>query len=111
MATQLEPWHNLAGKVVLVTGASAGLGRDFCLDLAKAGCLVVAAARRLDHLQSLCNEINQLLRPGTGSSLRAVAVELDVSADGADIEKYVQKAWDAFGHIDALINNAGYRGT
>lgn len=107
MAKQLdlEPWHDLAGKVVLVTGASAGLGRDFCLDLAGAGCNVIAAARRVDRLRSLCDEIN-----GKDGRLRAVAVELDVAADGGAIEKYVQKAWEAFGHIDALINNAGVRG-
>ncbi|KAL6179174.1 hypothetical protein ACLB2K_050690 [Fragaria x ananassa] len=39
------------------------------------------------------------------------AVELDVSADDSSIQKSVQKAWDAFGRIDALINNAGVRGT
>lgn len=101
----MEPWHNLAGKVVLVTGASSGLGREFCLDLARAGCRVIVAARRTELLQSLCNKIND-----GDSVLRAVAVMLDVSADGATIDKSVQKAWDAFGHIDVLINNAGVRG-
>ncbi|PHT63418.1 hypothetical protein T459_32782 [Capsicum annuum] len=42
--------------------------------------------------------------------VRAVAIELDVTADGTTIEASVKKAWDAFGHIDALINNAGVRG-
>ncbi|KAK7267187.1 hypothetical protein RIF29_19852 [Crotalaria pallida] len=109
----LEPWHNLAGKVVLVTGASAGLGSEFCLDLAKAGCRIIAAARRVDRLNSLCEEINRMAvtEAGDGAkSIRAIAVELDVSADGPTIDKYVQKAWDAFGHIDVLINNAGVRG-
>ncbi|KAM7270186.1 hypothetical protein ACFE04_030324 [Oxalis oulophora] len=46
METPLEPWHELENKVVLVTGASSGIGRGFCLDLAKAGCRVIAAARR-----------------------------------------------------------------
>ncbi|KAI4381562.1 hypothetical protein MLD38_007623 [Melastoma candidum] len=101
----LEPWHQLGDKVVMVTGASAGLGREFCLDLAKAGCRVVAAARRVDRLRSLCDEINS-----EAVETRAVAVELDVSADGASIEASVRVAWDAFGRIDALINNAGYRG-
>ncbi|KAJ1384709.1 Short-chain dehydrogenase/reductase SDR [Sesbania bispinosa] len=118
MATQvshrhLEPWHNLDGKVVLVTGASSGIGRDFCLDLARAGCRIVAAARRLHRLKSLCDEINQMSLPpevgGCAGGLRAVAVELDISADGPSIDKSVQKAWEAFGHIDALINNAGVR--
>ncbi|KAL1368116.1 uncharacterized protein [Arachis hypogaea] len=114
MASQLEPWNYLAGKVVMVTGASSGLGRDFCLDLARAGCRIVAAARRVDRLKSLCDEINRMTTPlGRGSddgALRAAAAELDVTADGATIEKYVEKAWNAFGHIDALINNAGLRG-
>ncbi|CAN0841608.1 Glucose 1-dehydrogenase [Linum grandiflorum] len=114
VSAQLEPWCNLQDKVVLVTGASSGLGRYFCLDLAKAGCKVVAAARRFDRLQSLCNEINLLPFPNTAgdpSGPRAAAVELDVSADGAAIDQAVQKAWEVFGKIDALINNAGIRGS
>ncbi len=111
--SQLEPWRQLPGKVVMVTGASSGLGRDFCLDLARAGCRVVAAARRVDRLKSLCDEINVLPSSDSGtdpSGPRAVALELDVSADGPAIERSVQRAWDAFGRIDALINNAGFRG-
>lgn len=106
-AKPVEPWHKLDDKVVLVTGASSGLGCEFCLDLAKAGCRIVAAARRLDRLHSLCHEINNLYGNGT---VRAVSVELDVSADSATIDRSIQKAWDAFGYIDALINNAGVRG-
>lgn len=105
MESEFEPWLRLENKVVMVTGASSGLGREFCSDLAKAGCIIIAAARRIDRLQSLCTEINS-------SSIRktAVAVELDISASGAAIQASVNKAWDAFGRIDALINNAGYRG-
>lgn len=103
----LEPWCQLDNKVVMVTGASSGLGREFCLDLAKAGCRIVAAARRVDRLKSLCDEINKQ----SGSSVRAMAVELDVSANGAAIENSVQMAWEAFGRIDALVNNAGVSGT
>ncbi|GAA0148604.1 reductase [Lithospermum erythrorhizon] len=105
-ANHMEPWHELSGKVVMVTGASAGLGREFCLDLAKAGCRIIAAARRVDRLQSLCDEINE--RAG---SLRAVAVELDVSANKKVIEEAVNKTWGAFGRIDALLNNGGVRGS
>ncbi|CDP21456.1 unnamed protein product [Coffea canephora] len=116
---QFEPWSHLDGKIVFVTGASSGLGREFCLDLAKAGCKVVAAARRLERLKSLCDEINQLFpSPSTSSpveldpnSTRAVAVELDVTADASTIETSVQRAWNAFGHIDAVVNNAGVRGS
>ncbi|XP_062111921.1 uncharacterized protein LOC133823272 [Humulus lupulus] len=113
LSDNMEPWLDLLGKVVLVTGASSGLGRDFCLDLAKAGCHVVAAARRVDRLKSLCDEINGLTLSTPSSSkgsVRSMAVELDVCAEGPTIEKSVQRAWEAFGRIDALVNNAGIRG-
>jgi NAD(P)-dependent dehydrogenase (short-subunit alcohol dehydrogenase family) len=102
------PWSRVEGQVVLVTGASSGIGRDFCLDLARAGCRVVAAARRTDRLRSLCEEINS---SESAEGPRAIAVELDVSTGGSTLEAAVQRAWDAFGRVDALINNAGIRGT
>ncbi|KAJ4799585.1 NAD(P)-binding Rossmann-fold superfamily protein [Rhynchospora pubera] len=101
----LPPWSLLEGKVVMVTGASSGIGRELCLDLARAGCFIVAAARRTDRLQSLCDEIN-----GAGSALRSVPVQLDVSGSETEIENEVKKGWDAFGRINALVNNAGIRG-
>ncbi|XP_052171834.1 uncharacterized protein LOC127787840 [Diospyros lotus] len=107
MASQessLEPWNHLGGKVVMVTGASSGIGRELCLDLARAGCRIVAAARRTDRLESLCLEINKRSR-------LAASVELDVSADGPAIEAAVERAWNLFGTIDVLVNNAGFRGS
>ncbi|WCJ33320.1 NAD(P)-binding Rossmann-fold superfamily protein [Euphorbia peplus] len=109
--SELEPWSHLQNKVVLVTGASSGLGLDFCLDLAKAGCRIVAAARRVDRLKSLCDEINNLPSPSSLIRPRAVAVELDVCANEATVDRSIQTAWNAFGRIDALINNAGVRGS
>uniref|UniRef100_A0A0E0IEB2 Uncharacterized protein n=1 Tax=Oryza nivara TaxID=4536 RepID=A0A0E0IEB2_ORYNI len=106
-AAAAPPWSRLEGRVVLVTGASSGLGREFCLDLARAGCLVVAAARRADRLRSLCDEINA---SAPRASAAAAAVELDVASGGPALEAAVQSAWDAFGRIDVLINNAGLRG-
>lgn len=106
VSRQLETWCDLEGKVVLVTGASAGLGREFCTDLAKAGCFIVAAARRAERLKTLCDEIN-----GSSTITRAVGVELDVAAAGDIIEATARKAWNVFGRIDVLINNAGIRGT
>ncbi|XP_020153590.1 uncharacterized protein [Aegilops tauschii subsp. strangulata] len=99
------PWSKLQGQVVLVTGASSGLGREFCLDLARAGCRVVGAARRADRLRSLCDEINAAAQVPL-----AVAVGLDVAAGESSVEAAVLTAWDAFGRVDVLINNAGVRG-
>ncbi|KAL0346152.1 UNVERIFIED_CONTAM: Peroxisomal trans-2-enoyl-CoA reductase [Sesamum radiatum] len=111
VASELEPWLRLDNKVVMVTGASSGLGRDFCLDLAKVGCRVIAAARRIDRLRSLCDEINSRIGDAPSQDRpRAVSLELDISASAASIEASVQTAWAAFGRIDALINNAGIRG-
>ncbi|CAN8279396.1 unnamed protein product [Cochlearia groenlandica] len=107
MKKKLEPWCELKDKVVLVTGASSGIGREICLDLAKAGCKIIAAARRVDRLESLCSEINGL--DSTGIK-QAAPLELDVSSNAATIQTAVQEAWNIFGNIDALINNAGIRG-
>ncbi|KAF4351285.1 hypothetical protein G4B88_017783 [Cannabis sativa] len=109
----MEPWLDLQGKVVMVTGASSGLSRDFCVDLAIVGCRVVAAARRVDRLKSLSDEIKSLAlstSSSSSSSVRAMAVELDVCVDGPTIEKSVQRAWEAFGRINALVNNADIKG-
>ncbi|KAL8155109.1 hypothetical protein AgCh_000484 [Apium graveolens] len=116
---KMEPWNNLEGKVVMITGASSGLGRELCIDLAKAGCKVVAAARRMDKLKSLCEDINNFVnaseltnapKPGSVHTVHAMAVELDVAGDGETIKLSVEKAWKCFGRIDALVNNAGIRG-
>ncbi|KAK9987119.1 hypothetical protein SO802_032070 [Lithocarpus litseifolius] len=106
----LEEWGKLEGKMVTVTGASSGLGLGFCLDLAKVGCKIIAAAQRVARLHSLCHQINRLSSSSSSSSPRAVAVKLDLTADGPTIENSIQKAWDVFGHIHDLVNNAGFRG-
>lgn len=116
VSSKFVPWNELSGKVVMVTGASSGIGREFCIDLAKAGCRIIAAARRVDRLMSLCDEINKL-QPMSSSrkcelthGVGAVAVELDVSAKDTVIEASIKRSWDIFGRIDVLINNAGIRG-
>ncbi|KAH0719752.1 hypothetical protein KY284_004782 [Solanum tuberosum] len=104
-------WQDgLNGKVVMVTGASSGIGRELSINLAKAGCRIIVSARRVDKLKSLCNHINSSSK-SEGPVPSAIAVELDVTANGGNIEAAVQIAWDAFGRIDALVNNAGARGS
>lgn len=48
----MEPWHDFIGKIVMVTGASSGIGLELCLDLAKARCNIIAAARCVDRLKA-----------------------------------------------------------
>lgn len=88
----------LLGKRVLVTGASSGIGRDFAKALCARGATVVAAARRLEALQSLSVEA-----PGPG---RIIPLRLDVG-DVASIDGAITEAENAVGPLDVLVNNAG----
>uniref|UniRef100_A0A0D3C545 3-oxoacyl-[acyl-carrier-protein] reductase n=1 Tax=Brassica oleracea var. oleracea TaxID=109376 RepID=A0A0D3C545_BRAOL len=78
---------DLKDKVVLVTGASSGIGKEICLDLVKAGCKIIAAARRVDRLNSLCSNINSFGSTGT----QATALELDVASVQPPFEKRLRK--------------------
>ena len=82
------------GKVVLITGASAGMGREAAILLAQQGHRVYAAARRLGLMADLADH-------------GVTAVELDVT-DGDGNEQVVGRIIDSEGRIDVLINNAGF---
>jgi len=90
----------LKNKVVLITGASSGFGRDAARHFALEGCKVALAARRLDRLQDLVDEIQKM-------GGEALAIPVDV-VEGDEIRLMVQTAIDLFGQIDILFNNAGY---
>ncbi|MBN1423017.1 SDR family NAD(P)-dependent oxidoreductase [Candidatus Fermentibacteria bacterium] len=90
---------DLTGKTAIVTGASQGLGVSYARGLAKAGCDLVLAARSLDKLEEVANEIRQW-------GHRALPVKMDVTRV-EDIQSAVEKAVSEFGHIDVLVNNAG----
>jgi NADP-dependent 3-hydroxy acid dehydrogenase YdfG len=90
----------LAGKVVLVTGASSGFGAAAAKLFARNGCSLVLAARRLDRLE----EIAKKIREGGG---HALTVAMDVGRP-EQIEAMVSSAIGVYGHIDILLNNAGY---
>lgn len=90
---------DLSGKVALVTGASAGLGRRFAQTLAGAGAAVVLTARRTERLDALVETI-------AAAGGRALAQPLDLR-DPAAIVAAFDAAEQAFGTVDILVNNAG----
>lgn len=89
-------------KVVVVTGASSGIGAATALAFGRAGAKVVLAARRLDRLMVAAQAIEAL---GTGAEALAVAADL---SQLADIQSLVAQAQARFGRIDVLFNNAGF---
>jgi NADP-dependent 3-hydroxy acid dehydrogenase YdfG len=89
----------LAGRVALVTGASAGIGRATARTLARAGADVAVTARRADRLEELVAEIE-------GSGGRALALAADVVSLEA-VRSVVDGTIDDLGSLDVLVNNAG----
>ncbi|HET6615322.1 MAG TPA: SDR family oxidoreductase [Dehalococcoidia bacterium] len=90
----------LEGATVIVTGASAGIGRETALAFARAGSNVVLAARRQDRLEALALQIERI-------GVQALVVPADVGRS-EDVERMVRRAIERFGRIDVLVNNAGF---
>ncbi|MFT3938463.1 SDR family NAD(P)-dependent oxidoreductase [Rhodopseudomonas sp.] len=95
----MDQLFDVSNEVILVTGASQGLGRQFARVLAARGAAIVLAARQIDKLQSLEQEIKE-------SGGRAVAVRMDVT-DLGSMAAALDQAEAAIGPITVLINNAG----
>lgn len=90
---------SLAGKVVLITGASSGIGANLARVAGRAGARVVLAARRVERLA----EVQRDIEFENGSAL---SVALDVT-DRASVEAAFDAAEAAFGVVDVVLNNAG----
>ena len=90
---------SLQGRVVLVTGASSGLGRHFASVLAGAGASVVAAARRQERVATLVDEI-------AANGGAAIAAQLDVT-EPQSITEVFNAGEREFGVVDMVVNNAG----
>lgn len=89
----------IAGRSVVITGASSGFGKGTALELARSGANLILAARRDALLDQLAHECES-----AGGS--ALAVPTDVGVRG-EVEKLAQAALGRFGRIDVWINNAG----
>jgi NAD(P)-dependent dehydrogenase (short-subunit alcohol dehydrogenase family) len=87
----------MAGKVCVVTGASSGIGRRTALDLAAAGAVVCAAARREERLRSLVDEL-------AGDSHTYVVTDV---SDRANVKALAEHVRERYGRCDVLVNNAG----
>lgn len=91
--------NNIEGKVIVITGASSGLGEASARLLSQQGAILVLGARRLDRIQALAGEL-------VAQGGQALALATDVT-DPAAVQALVDAAVEAFGRIDVLINNAG----
>ncbi len=86
-------------KIALVTGASSGIGYTTSIALSKSGAKVVAGARRVDRLEELKRNVEQM-----GNEI--IIQKLDVTSQN-DCNNFAKTAVDRYGNIDILINNAG----
>ena len=94
--------NTMKDKVVLITGASSGIGKSTAEAFAAKGATVVVAARRKEELDSLVASIE-------AKGGKASAIQTDVSKT-KDVEQMVAHAIDTFGRIDYAVNNAGIEG-
>ena len=92
--------RNLHDKVVIITGASSGIGLACARVFYKKGVRLVLAARSEDVIKELADEFN------SHGETRAIAIKTDVAIED-DCKHLIEKAVGAFGQIDILINNAG----
>lgn len=89
----------MKGKVIIITGASSGIGKATALKLSKKGAKVVLSARRKDELEALKKSIEK-------ETCEALVVIADVTKK-PDMDRLVAKTLEAYGTVDAIINNAG----
>ncbi|KAK1376095.1 11-beta-hydroxysteroid dehydrogenase 1B [Heracleum sosnowskyi] len=92
--------EDVSGKVVVITGASSGLGENLAYEYAKRGACLVLVARREDRLRVVADKAKQLGSPDV------LVVRADVS-DTADCKNFVDQTINHFHKLDHLVNNAG----
>ncbi|XP_050246563.1 11-beta-hydroxysteroid dehydrogenase A-like [Quercus robur] len=92
--------EHLAGKVILITGASSGIGEYVAYEYAKRGARLALVARREDRLQAVADRARKLGSP------EVVVVRADVSKV-EECKQFVEEIVNYFGRLDHLVNNAG----
>lgn len=90
----------LKGKLAVITGGTSGIGKEIALRFIKEGATVVAASRgkqRVEQMQAMFDDIKH----------DGCCLQLDIS-NKDDVEKFMQTVYEKYGHIDILLNSAGY---
>lgn len=91
--------HDVAGKVVMVTGGSRGLGKAMCLEFARRGAKLVVASRKLAECEKVADEIRS-----QGAEALPIACHV---GDWNGLEAVIDQVCQHYGRIDVLVNNAG----
>lgn len=86
-------------KIVIITGASSGIGKALAYEFGKRGAKVVLAARNLEKLEEIASDLYKL-------GIHALAVQTDVTIEN-DCRILIEKTLEKYGRIDVMINNAG----
>ena len=86
-------------KIIVITGASSGIGKALAYEFGTKGAIVVLAARNLAKLQEIVSDLNK-------RGFQALAVQTDVTIE-SDCRELVEKTLEKYGRIDVLITNAG----
>jgi len=94
-------WPEFSGKIVVVTGGSAGIGRAIVEAFAAEGAKVVVAGRKLDAAERVAEAVAR------DFSAESLAVQTDVSSP-ADCDALIRTAVQRFGRVDVLVNNAAW---
>ena len=91
--------NNIQDKVIVITGASSGLGEATAQHLSTLGAIVVLGARRVERIEALAHELNT-------AGAQALALQTDVT-DAAQVQALVDAAISKYGRVDVMLNNAG----
>lgn len=100
----------LKDKVILVTGASSGIGRELCLQLARAGAQLIITGRALPRLESLEARLKKEAAPTNGPAPVLLPMNFE-GVTGEDIAKVTEAISTEFGQLDALVHCAAASGT